>query len=136
MNLDVRMNQAARRFAVHATQLPERCDIEEQSGTAGASSATPGWNAVVKNWPCFAKPMKESSGARNTPEMANSPSYSYELVGPAVSVKGSQTTAITVSKEMRVTMKKRGANPERIFSIVDFAIVSGVQLKILATLND
>ena len=130
------MNEAARRFAAHAMQLPERCDIEQQKGTAGTGSATPGWNAVIKDWPCFARPTKESPGARPTPAMVNAPSYSYELIGPAVSIDGVETTAIAVSKEMRILMKARGAEPIKIFTIVDFAIVSGVQLKILATLND
>lgn len=136
MNLGTRLNQSARRFAVRASELPERVDIEQQSGTAGTGSATPGWTAVETDWPCFSKPVKESQGARPTPEMANAPSYSYELTGPAVKVSGSDVTAINVSKEMRVKMKARGAQPEQIFTIVDFALVSGVELKILAKLND
>lgn len=136
MNLDVRMNQAARRFAAKARQLPERADIEEQSGTAGTTSATPGWTAVTKDWPCFSRPAKESRGARSTPEFENAPSYSFELIGAAVTVNGSTVTPIKVSKEMRVRMKKRGAQAEQVFTIVDFAFVSGVELRILAVLND
>lgn len=136
MNLDARMNSSARRFAARARRLPERADIEEQRGTEGESSATPSWVPVEKDWPCFARPVKEAPGARETPATGNAPSYSYELIGPAAKVRGATVAPITVSKEMRVVMKKNGAQPQKIFSIVDFAIASGVELRILATLND
>lgn len=135
--LAIRATLAARRFAVAANrQLPELVDIEQQSGTGGTSSATPSWTAVVEDWPCFARPTKEAPGARPNPMGTGAPSYAYEMIGPAVTVDGSKVTAIAVTKEMRLRKKARGAEPERMFSITDIAIVSGVQLKILATLND
>jgi hypothetical protein len=138
MKIANQLDQSARRFAAKAQRdgLGELADIEVQAPASGASGDTPGWTVFLSNWPCSLRPTKEGQGMRQNITGGNAPSLVYDIMGPAVTVKGAQVTAITVTKEMRLKVKPRGAQLQRTFTIIDIAVVGGIELKILASLPD
>lgn len=136
-SLEKKTEALARRYANRIKkEASHLADIEAQSGTAGTASATADWSPVVENWPCVIKPVKEVPGARpNTLQEYAASTYNYQILGAGVSVNKSKLTPLVVTNEMRVKVKATRTEPEVIYTIVDVANLSGVELVIQATLN-